>query len=384
MQVGAARFFAKETGAMLRGLVKAIAAAIDGFNNGIEDSSHPLRRQRQLVLTRSLSGMADTLARRQGDARPDPNWDEHHKLGRMECSYGRPLNHVLQAPWAASQYIVAYASKVGSARGLSTVDLQEIAEVVIDWSAQISVAFGEGYSAEHAEQVSQRDNAKRGFIDLALSDAAPEDLATAAARIGWNPPPRLRVLIAVGPEIRDLQRALPTRTLSSIHGEELQALVPPDTDRYVIATVEERPTIHAVLGPAVDSHRCRYSATVARRWLNLRDTNLDRPVGLIDTANLTVATVLLADQTAALELRDQSLLPIMGKPDLIETLSVWLAEASRPVATAVRLGVHRNTVRYRVNRLRVLLGDDFDTAPNRLRLGIACLIHLHTTNPDLT
>ncbi|HTK14878.1 MAG TPA: helix-turn-helix domain-containing protein [Acidimicrobiia bacterium] len=55
---------------------------------------------------------------------------------------------------------------------------------------------------------------------------------------------------------------------------------------------------------------------------------------------------------------DVSLGPIADKPDLISTLEAWYAANGSRLAVAERLGVHRNSVGYRVARLRKLLGND--------------------------
>ena len=55
---------------------------------------------------------------------------------------------------------------------------------------------------------------------------------------------------------------------------------------------------------------------------------------------------------------DVSLGPIAARPELLETLEAWYAGNGSRAAVADRLGVHRNSVGYRVARLRELLGSD--------------------------
>ncbi|MCI0582839.1 MAG: helix-turn-helix domain-containing protein, partial [Chloroflexi bacterium] len=53
--------------------------------------------------------------------------------------------------------------------------------------------------------------------------------------------------------------------------------------------------------------------------------------------------------------------PILDRPDLVDTLAAWYGEKGSRAAVARRLHVHRNSVGYRIGRIRELLGaDPFD------------------------
>jgi hypothetical protein len=53
-----------------------------------------------------------------------------------------------------------------------------------------------------------------------------------------------------------------------------------------------------------------------------------------------------------------SLKPILNRPDLLETLEAWIQLGGRRSAVAERLLIHRNSVGYRMGRVRELLGID--------------------------
>jgi PucR C-terminal helix-turn-helix domain/GGDEF-like domain len=55
---------------------------------------------------------------------------------------------------------------------------------------------------------------------------------------------------------------------------------------------------------------------------------------------------------------DVSLGPIASRPELLATLEAWYAANGSRAAVADSLGVHRNTVGYRVARIRDLIGND--------------------------
>ena len=55
---------------------------------------------------------------------------------------------------------------------------------------------------------------------------------------------------------------------------------------------------------------------------------------------------------------DGALGPILDRPELIETLRAWYASNGSRAGVAERLGIHRNSVGYRIGRIRELLGAD--------------------------
>lgn len=60
--------------------------------------------------------------------------------------------------------------------------------------------------------------------------------------------------------------------------------------------------------------------------------------------------------------------------DLVPTLQAFFAANGSPKEAAARLGVHRNTVLYRLGRIATLTGYDLDDADTRLRLQLALSI----------
>ena len=56
--------------------------------------------------------------------------------------------------------------------------------------------------------------------------------------------------------------------------------------------------------------------------------------------------------------------------DLVETLKAYL-EAGEQQAAAKRLGIHPNTLRYRLDRVREISGAEFEDPETRLNLSVA-------------
>jgi purine catabolism regulator len=63
------------------------------------------------------------------------------------------------------------------------------------------------------------------------------------------------------------------------------------------------------------------------------------------------------------------------RADLVETLRAYFDANASPKDAAERLGVHRNTVLYRLDRIANLTGYDLGDSETRLRLQLALAMH---------
>jgi DNA-binding PucR family transcriptional regulator len=82
----------------------------------------------------------------------------------------------------------------------------------------------------------------------------------------------------------------------------------------------------------------------------------------------------LARELAADRLAPLAALSAGSKRRLTETLRVWLAEQGRLGPVAQRLGVHPQTARYRLARLRELFGSSLDDPDERFWIELALRI----------
>jgi DNA-binding PucR family transcriptional regulator len=86
--------------------------------------------------------------------------------------------------------------------------------------------------------------------------------------------------------------------------------------------------------------------------------------------------LLRADPVLAVEFATAELAPLAelspaSRERLTATLAAWLDEQGRLAPSALRLGIHPQTARYRVARLRELFGDALDDPDGRFWLALA-------------
>jgi hypothetical protein len=117
------------------------------------------------------------------------------------------------------------------------------------------------------------------------------------------------------------------------------------------------------------------------RWARLTLELLQRGAlpagdGLTRVGDHLAELILLRDPELAAALMRRCLWPLdsiasADRERLLETLAAWLAHQRHTPAVAAELHVHPQTVRYRIGKLRELLGDALDTADGRFELELA-------------
>ncbi len=358
-------------------LVITIVEHVPGFNTGIEDSRHPLRRQRQRALELSLAGMADAIDALHGRDVEPMDWSEHIELGRLERRYQRPLSDILRAPWIASRTIVRFISDRAPGLDIPLAAAQEATEFVIGWSDQISIAFSEGYNDETAAKAGELETHRQHLLRILVADTPAEVdvIANAASAAEWRPPGTSRTLVCRGPGRHHYRREVPTGSLTADLDYELIALVPNQADLTSLTDAAIPDTV-ASLGPPVATSHAGQSARLARRAIDLADPETMSAGQIIDCTGRDLDLIALADTEAADDFGRRLLGPILQDRDLVATLDAWLSHQGRPKASARALGVHPNTVTYRINRARHHLGSTVDDPLRRLELHLATHIAL--------
>jgi DNA-binding PucR family transcriptional regulator len=155
-------------------------------------------------------------------------------------------------------------------------------------------------------------------------------------------------------------------------------VVIPDPDGPGRAAALQRAVVDttAALGPTVavrDAHR---SLAGARKALAVARGGMIAADGLIRAREHLATPILLGDEELAAALADDRLADLLELPEaererLLETLRAWLDHQRHIRRVAAELRVHPQTVRYRLGRLKELLGEGLDTPEGRFELQMA-------------
>jgi hypothetical protein len=219
----------------------------------------------------------------------------------------------------------------------------------------------------------------RGLLNAIVADPPDEGLvASLSSAIGWMLPRRIAVIVL---DAADAPGDLPPGTLADWTSPE-PVLVLPDPDAPGRATAIGRALegCWAAVGPAVPLARAAQSLRWARHALGLAHLGvLGEGRGLVRCEDHLSTLLLLADADLARAMLGQRLAPLDRlRPDqrqrLAETLLAWLELSMNTVAVAQRMNVHPQTVRYRLQRIRQLFGEELSDPQHRFELMLALRI----------
>ena len=306
-------------------------------------------------------------------ARPDV----YSALGRGEMRAGRSLESLLSAYRIGARVAWRRFAAAGVAAGLEPETLYLLAESIFAYIDVLSSESAEGHALEQSAAASEADLRRRRLVRMLVRDppADPAAVEAAAADAGWPLPRRLAVLAIGGEQRLAAVSRLPTGAISESIGE-LSCAILSDPDgpgqRGLIERAITEAGARGGLGTTVDWTQAGISLHRARDALELAGDGSDLVAARERAGELLLRSdPLLASELAADRLAPLNSLSPGSRARLTETLGVWLAEQGRLGQVAERLGIHPQTARYRLGRLRELFGTALDDADSRFWIELA-------------
>ncbi|MCK9247927.1 MAG: helix-turn-helix domain-containing protein [Solirubrobacteraceae bacterium] len=300
------------------------------------------------------------------------------ELGRGEVRSGRAL-HALQAAYRCGARVSwRRFAEVAGREGADAETLVLLGEAIFAYVHRLSALSVQGYAQEQALRAGATQRDRDRLVRLAVADPPrdPADVDAAARQLGWTIPGHVAVVLAPeedGPA--GLLRTDP-EVVAAIHDGAVVALVPaPAVLERILGGAAPTGLVVGPVGPWTSAPRAH---RVARTLLRLRDEGRlgeDGP-GTVRAEDHLVALVVHADPAVADDLADATLAPLDALPEgrrarHLETLRAWLDHRGHGPRMAEDLHLHAQTVRYRVARLREVLGPLLDGPDGRFRLELA-------------
>jgi hypothetical protein len=303
--------------------------------------------------------------------------DVYSVLGRGEMRAGRSLESLLSAYRIGARVAWRRFAATGVSHDLEPATLYLLAESLFAYIDALSAESAEGYALEQSAAASEAELRRRRLVRMLVRDppADPEAIEAGADDAGWPLPRSLAVLVIAGDPRDTAASRLPPGSISETIDELTYAIVADPDGPGQRAAIERAVTsagASAGLGTTVDWTQAHVSFARGQAALALAG----RPGTLVVARDRAGELLLGSDQRLAGELAADQLAPLRelsagSRQRLTETLTVWLAEQGRLGQVAARLGIHPQTARYRVARLRELFGDVLDDADGRFWLELA-------------
>ena len=349
-------------------------------------------RQIRSVNLLNITGFIDAMREQRG-----PTAEELQRVRESAIRRARegvPLSGLLTAYRVGAQLAWEEARKlIGDDPVLMRVGL-DFATAVMHWIDESSGAAAQAYLSEYERLTSDREVARRDFIDGALSGSlTPDEIVARAEAMGldlqMSHAVALVSFVGAGENDRPTQQRLRTlvgelpsseRSLGVVRGTELVIVFPCDAD----GGVKMADAIRS-LTAREDAESKQLRAGVGRARASLADvvgSYREAQIALSAaraTAGSSVALygdvlveeLILRERGVAKRLARAILEPLEPYPDLRATLREFLVYGPTLPAVAKRLYLHPNTVAYRLGRIRELTGRDPKTPAGVAELFLA-------------
>jgi hypothetical protein len=379
-------------------IIAAISAEVPDYARPMEGRFGEVTRFGVEV---ALSRFVDLLV---GEVHDDASTRETYvKLGRGEFRAGRSLDALLAAYRVGARLAWRCFVDAGTRGGLAPQALYDLGEAIFAYIDEISAESVEGYAEEQSAAAGETQRRRRRLLRLLAQDppAEQEAVRTAAQAAGWTLPRSVAAVVAGEAEHEDeidaiaarLARRLGEGAVGAAVGGLAVVMLPdpagPGRRRALEAALAGDP---AALGPAVAWPDAAVSLRRAAAAYRLPGAS---PAGGADASpagrsaapapgesRLLVADdhlpalLLAAEPALASDLARTRLAPFDGlaagpRERLEATLRAWLDRPGQVQAMAEQLGVHPQTVRYRLKQLRELFGDRLEDPDARFELSLA-------------
>lgn len=308
-----------------------------------------------------------------------------HRMGFAAAELGMPLHDVNAVQRAAVSAAVQRLAEQALDRGALTraPEAGLLAQRAFAYADRLKDAAVAG----HTEVVQPEPDARqRRLLTLLFhASAGRARLRQAAEQAGW-PLPRTLAAVAFTPGPRRPARyLLPDVLVHPAYG----CLVVPDPEGpgRAAALEEVLAGIPSAVGPTVEPVRAAASLRLARHTLDLVTTGVITSAGPVPAMAHIPDLMIMNDPEPVRRLTERQLAPLADQPPArrtvhVQTLRAWFLCGFNTAATAERLHVHAQTVRYRIRRLELVFGAGLYAPDQSLNYMIALHAWTLLSSPD--
>jgi hypothetical protein len=363
-----------ELGTLVEGIISAVRAESRVYG---EVLAAPEGVGIRLGIEQAARAFLDAVERGQ---RPAGETDElWRRLGEAEFQAGRGLDDLRAAFRTGTRAAWRGAADLASRAGVSAPVAIALAEAIFIYADELANDVVEGYLRMQSDEAGERERRRRRLALILLDpDGHDPDALTRAAELArWPVPRSLAVLALDADSPLEVTRRLDVDVLAGADGAGAWLVVPdPDGPGRRAALERALDGGSAALGPTLAPSEAHRSLRWARLALGLAREGALPTEGLFRASEHLSSMILLQDRELAHTLARDRLAPLDALPAsererLADTLGAWLSHQRHTPQIAAQLHVHPQTVRYRMAKLRELLGDTLDTPQGRFELTLA-------------
>ncbi|BBA97008.1 putative transcriptional regulator [Actinacidiphila reveromycinica] len=367
-----------ELPSLLKEMAAEIVTAIPEYGHLLEG---PNSRVIKIGIEQSIATFVDRVAA--PTATTSLRDDLCRRFGRFEAYEGRSLDNLQAAYRIGCQVALRRVRTVGRRYNLSASFMLTFADALFAYMGDLAELSREGYVQALAELGEEPDNRRRRLLRRILGGTAVarSALAELAEHAAW-PLPEEITMVAVAPGTRPARSALDRDVLQDFADPEPHLLVPgPFTEERRASLSGALGGCRAAVGLTTKLGEAADSLRWARHTLALAGSGVVGSGGpdddsLILSEDHLLPLWLLGDPALADQMARKYLAPLVGltpaqRARLIDTLRIWLTTRGTAGQVADQLGVHPQTVRYRLRILDRAFGDQLAHPDDRFATEIA-------------
>jgi hypothetical protein len=301
------------------------------------------------------------------------------ELGRGELRQGRTLDSLQAAYRVGARVAWRHFALVGRSAKLDAEVLSLLAEAIFAYIDELSADSVEGYAEAQAETEDQRRRRQKELVVLLLRDppTEPTELRAAAAAAEWKLPRRVAALACASDDLMRIGHRVPVGSLvAELDETGCVLLADPDGPGRAAEVENAVATVSVAIGPAGEPAKLPESWELAKACLLAAQAGAVPSAALVRAEDHLVGLLLFEGTSLARRIALQRLAPFEELTDkarerMRETALAYVRHRGNSVEMAAALHLHPQTVRYRIARLRELLGDQLDDPDARFELEIA-------------
>ncbi|MBQ1100374.1 helix-turn-helix domain-containing protein [Streptomyces sp. b94] len=297
------------------------------------------------------------------------------RFGRVEAYEGRELDTLQGAYRLGARIALRRARAVGQQYRLSPTLILAFADALFAYVEELEQISREGYVEVQSRASSEVPAQRRRLLHLILTGPPlPQALSGLCEAAAWPLPADVTLVALRTPLPEHLQAGLADDVLFDLDIPHPHLLIPGTLTPERLAMLDAALAgSHAVLGLTVPVAQAADSVRWARHVLKLIDEGVVADAPVVRCEDHLVTLWLLSDPVlvshlAAAELAPIEQLPASRRDRLVETLRVHVSTRAPAEQVGEMLGVHAQTVRYRLRNLDALLGDRLADPDHRFAL----------------
>lgn len=313
-----------------------------------------------------------------GSDRPRALPEIFQEFGRGEVTQGRSLDSLQEIYRLGVRLSWRRMAAIGQQVDIPPAAMYELAETAFEYLDVIVAQSVRGYAEAVARQAGERLRLQRLLVELLLTEHRTDPstfLADRAAGIGWQLPEKVAVAVLLRPTQDAVAPAVGDEVLLDMEAEQPRLVVPnPESPGRAELLHRAMANWSGAIGPSVPLAQAATSLRWAEAAVGMIEQGLLPQGRFLHCAEHVEALVLLPARELLDDLARRRLAQLAETGGaahahrLAETLLAWLETRGGAPEVAARLGVHPQTVRYRLRQLREVWGEDLDDPDRRFEM----------------